>query len=72
LDRQYERLGPALENTYDQLVDFYQLEVELPVTLDKHRPWDLQVLDGTGKRLKNVKILYPHEFFPCGQTASGK
>lgn len=62
---QRDRLIKALASEFDEIVHFYDLEVELPNRLNKEHRWDLQVLDDNGKRRNDVQVFYPQKLLPC-------
>jgi hypothetical protein len=42
----------------------YRLELWLPRAIDKPRDWELWVVDSAGRRLKDVRVVYPHRLAP--------
>lgn len=50
---------------YEQMAEFYRLEVELPVGVSEPRGWKLEVVDAGGKRRKGVQVVYPRKLAPC-------
>lgn len=63
--KQKDQLVAELRALYGLMSNFYTLRIELPTRLDKKRSWDLQVVDGQGKRRKDVVLFYPQELMPC-------
>jgi len=55
-------MDAALKLTYDLMNHFYELEIELPDKLDAEHKWELNIVDETGKRQKNISITYPRDF----------
>lgn len=53
-----------LTTFYDSLPVFYALEVEFARPVDKPRDWKLEVVDSTGKKRKDVGIVYPRLLVP--------
>ena len=63
-----EQVAKQLQQLYEQIADFYDLQLDLPET----RKWEglrLEILDNKDKRRKDSRVLYPHELAPCGATA---
>lgn len=58
-------LGSHLRAQYQQMLNFYRVEIELPETVDKVRDWELSLV-GVDKRQKdNLVLKYPHMLVPC-------
>ncbi len=63
-----ERFASILQRSYHQTTEFYELHVELPAEpITKRQRWDLQVVDGQGKKRKGLYVIYPREFVPCAK-----
>jgi hypothetical protein len=58
-------LSATLQEIYDQMKNFYELEIELPAAVDKPRRWKLDVVDDKGRKRKDVTVIYPQELVPC-------
>jgi hypothetical protein len=65
-------LAAALNEVYDEMRNFYQLEIELPAEVDKPRKWKLEVVKEQGGLRKNATIIYPHELVPCSNASGTK
>lgn len=50
---------------YQQMGEFYSVEVVLPEGLSKPQGWKLEVLGENGKRRKDVEVVYPRKLVPC-------
>jgi len=61
----YGALDHTLRRFYQQMGEFYRLDVRLPETLDKPTKWKLEVIDSAGKPIRGVEIHYPQELMPC-------
>jgi len=63
------RLKSSLQRLYQQMTDFYELQLELPTEpMRKPQRWNLEVVDAQGKKRKDVRVIYPHELAPCATT----
>ena len=63
-----ERFASVLQRSYRQTAEFYELHVELPPEpITKRQRWDLQVVDGQGKKRKDLYVIYPRELVPCAK-----
>jgi len=60
-----KQLSASLQRTYDKIISFYELEVELPRKLETEHQWKLQVVDEFGKRRKDVEIEYAKTLPSC-------
>ena len=49
---------PTLRSLGEELGHFYVLGIELP-TLDKRTRWEMEVVDSSGHKRKNVELAYP-------------
>ncbi|MCI0658831.1 MAG: VWA domain-containing protein, partial [Acidobacteria bacterium] len=52
---QEQQVAADARRLYEFVASYYRVEVELPRQLDKTREWDLEVVDGVGKRMKDVR-----------------
>ena len=59
----------AFERLYQQMGEFYRLEVRLPETVEKPTKWKLEVLDASGKPMRGVEVHYPQELMPCAKAS---
>lgn len=57
----------ALGRLYQQMGDFYRVELRLPMTLDKPTKWKLEVIDAKGRPNRQVEVHYPQQLMPCVQ-----
>lgn len=46
------------------ITDVYRLEVALPRTVDRYRSWTLEVVDATGRKRKDLRVVYPRLLVP--------
>ena len=58
----------ALQRLFQQMGEFYRLEVSLPGTVEKPTKWKLEVIDAGGKPMRGVEIHYPQELMPCANV----
>jgi len=59
----------ALQRLYQQMSDFYRVELKLPGTVDKPTKWKLEVIDASGKPMRGVEVHYPQELMPCANPS---
>ena len=64
-DLDQKALSSALQRVYDETVRFYRLDVELPSNQEKQHGWDLEVLDESGNKRKDVTVFYSRELPRC-------
>ena len=50
---------------YQQMGEYYRLEIRLPLVVDKPRNWKLEVVDASGRPRRDVEVLYPRRVMPC-------
>jgi hypothetical protein len=55
----------SLEKVYDQIARFYRLVLEPVKNVDTEQRWDLEVVDGQGKRRKDLNVMYPGKLAAC-------
>ncbi len=60
-----EAVGAAARSLYQQIMEFYLMEIDLPQPIDKRRRWSLKVVDDHGKKTPGVEIAYPRQLAPC-------
>ncbi len=63
-------LNLALQRLYEQMGEFYRLEVRLPEDVDKRTKWKLEVVDARGKPMRGVEVHYPQELMPCAKVGN--
>ena len=64
------RLQSSLQKLYQRMTDFYELQLELPAEpTRKPQRWNVEVVDGQGKKRKDVRVIYPHDLAPCSSPA---
>ena len=68
-DDELQALGAVTRRVYEQMAEFYRVEMELPVAVDKARDWKLEVVDAKGKRRKDVEVVYPRKLVPCAAAS---
>ena len=59
------KLGLRVAQLYRQMNQFYLLEVELPVWVDKPRDWKLEMVDARGAKRKGWHAAYQMILLPC-------
>lgn len=64
-DSDRKELAAASEIFLHEISIFDVLNVRLPERLAKPRDWNLDVVDASGRRNKDVQVLYPHRLAPC-------
>ncbi|MGC9993943.1 MAG: vWA domain-containing protein [Terriglobia bacterium] len=62
-------LDLALQRLYQQMGEFYRVELKLPGTVDKPTKWKLNVIDANGKPMRGVEVHYPQELMPCAMAS---
>ena len=55
----------ALHRLYEQMCEFYRLDLKLPKRVDKPTEWKLEVVDENGRPNRRVEVHYPHRLMPC-------
>jgi hypothetical protein len=56
-----------IRKLYRHATEFYELQIELPVEVDKKRGWKLQLT--RAKELGRPTLLYPQSLVPCPRPA---
>jgi len=64
------QLSAAVAPLYEQMKNYYQLEIDLPVEVDKARPWKLELVKTPDKKRKGLHLAYPRKLLPCGAATS--
>jgi hypothetical protein len=64
-----DRIDLALHRLYEQMGEFYRLDLRLPVTVDKPTEWKLEVIDEHGRPNRRVEVHYPHQLMPCAKAS---
>jgi hypothetical protein len=59
----------ALHRLYEQMGEFYRLELKLPETVDKPTNWNLEIIGANGKPDRRVEVHYPHQLMPCDKAS---
>jgi hypothetical protein len=62
-----EDLRRAAQLFQRRILSLIELDVTLPAPLAKPREWNLEVVDASGRRHKQLEVIYPHRLAPCGQ-----
>jgi len=71
LDEKYlAQLSAAVAPLYEQMKNYYQLEIDLPVEVDKSRPWKLELVKTPDKKQKGLHLAFPRKLLPCGGSTS--
>jgi hypothetical protein len=55
----------VLQRLYQQMGEFYRLDLRLQETVDKPTKWKLEVIDAKGKPNRRVDVHYPQRLMPC-------
>jgi hypothetical protein len=66
------RLEASLSKVYGQMTQFYELGLGPRNAIDKEERWELEVVDGQGKRRKDVKLTYPRKLPACSMSSVDK
>jgi len=59
----------ALQRLFQQMGEFYRLEVVLPETVQKPMKWKLEVVDAGGRPMRGVEVHCPQELMPCAKAS---
>jgi len=60
----------ALQRMFQQMGEFYRLDVRTPATVEKPTKWKLEVIDASGRPMRGVEVHYPQELMPCPNVGS--
>jgi len=66
------QLSAAVVPLYEQMKNYYRLEIDLPVEVDKARAWKLELVKTPDKKRKGLRLAYPRKLLPCRESASPK
>jgi hypothetical protein len=58
----------ALQRFYQQMGEFYRLELRLPEKVDKPTKWKLEVIEANGRPGRKVEVRYPEQLLPCAKV----
>ena len=64
-----EAIKLALHRLYEQMGQFYRLDLRLQETVDKPTEWKLEVIDENGRPNRQVEAHYPHRLMPCAKAS---
>ena len=64
-----DALEVALQRLYQQMGEFYRLDLRLPETVDKPTKWKLEVMEANGKPSRQVEVHYPQQLMPCAKAS---
>jgi hypothetical protein len=64
-----EKIDLALHRLYEQMGEFYRLDLRLPETVDKPTEWKLEVIDENGRPNHRVEVHYPLRLMPCAKAS---
>jgi hypothetical protein len=62
----------SVRNAYDEIGKFYTLRLDLSPKYEAGQNWQIDIVDGQGKRLKNVRVSYPQRLGSCPVSAPTK
>lgn len=65
--KQENELTGALYWLYRQIWELYEVEVELPLDVDKPREWKLELNPPPGVKKSGSQLSYPQKLLPCAQ-----
>ena len=68
-DSRVEKDHLALKRLFQQMGEFYRLDVRLPETVEKPTKWKLEVIDANGMPMRGVEVHYPQELMPCAKAS---
>jgi hypothetical protein len=57
-------VAPRLELFLASMMEFYRVEVEFPVRIDKQREWKIEVTDEHGSSRNDIEVAYPRLLVP--------
>ena len=66
------QLSAAVAPLYEQMKNYYQLDIDLPVEVDKARASKLELVKTPDKKRKGLRLVYPRKLLPCRESASTK
>jgi hypothetical protein len=58
-------LGSHLRSQYQQMLNFYQIDIDLPETVDKPRDWKLDLVGFDKSQMDILVLKYPRMLVPC-------
>lgn len=64
-ENNWGEVASQVQKLYPAIVDAYELEAEFPTALNKPREWNLEVVDGAGKPVKDLQVAYPRLLVPA-------
>lgn len=70
-EKQRRALFYSLKCLYREVAEYYEIDVELGLPVDKPREWQLEALDTDGKKMKNVDCIYQRVLMPCAAPSIG-
>ena len=59
-----DRVHTTLGSLYEEILNTYRVDIELPEPVTKLKPLKLEIVDAAGKKAKDVKVSYPRVFLP--------
>jgi hypothetical protein len=59
----------ALHRLYEQMGEFYRLDLRLPETVDKPTKWKLEVIHENGKPNPQLEVHYSRQLTPCDKAS---
>lgn len=65
-------LSLSIAQLYREMGQFYRLEVELPVPVDKPRDWHLEMVNEHGKKAREWRVAYQSVLLPCNPPTAQK
>jgi hypothetical protein len=64
-----DRIDLAVQRLYQQMGEFYRVELRLPEAVDKPTKWNLEVIGANGKPDRRVEVHYPQQLMPCDKAS---
>jgi len=61
-------LDLALQRMFQQMGEFYRLDLRTPATVEKPTKRKLEVIDASGRPMRGVEVHYPQELMPCANV----
>jgi hypothetical protein len=71
-EKERAELGRSVAQLYRQMSQFYLLELELPVPVDRPRQWKLEMVDARGGKSKEWHATYQRILLPCSAPTPQK
>lgn len=64
-----EAVGLALQRLYQEMGEFYRVELKLAETVDKPTKWEPEVIQANAKQNRHVEVHFPQRLMPCAKAS---